>query len=110
MAESGPVGHLRSRAVGGLVSADAYQGDSYQEDSYQGTSSDVPQGRITNAPLGAAFPAPQKTAVNAAVPSEPCAIGQTWPLKKIKREHSLPELYFPPNEGHWPAVTSIRQP
>jgi len=43
VAESGPVGHLRSRAVGRLVSGDTYQGDSYQEDSYQGTSSDVPQ-------------------------------------------------------------------
>ena len=31
------------------------RGDLHQGDSYQGTSSDVPECRITNAPLGAAF-------------------------------------------------------
>ena len=60
MAASDPVGDLRRGAVSRFVSADSYQGDSsqgdlHQGDSYQGTSSDVPQGGITNAPLGAAF-------------------------------------------------------
>jgi len=168
VAESGPVGHLRRRAVRSFVSGDSYQGDSYQEDSYQedlyqedlyqedsyqedsyqedscqedsyqedsyqedsyqedsyqGTSSDVPQGRIANAPLGAAFPTRvasglrpgrhgrhPKTAVSSPVPSEPCATRQTYRLKRVSVNVPLPELYFPPNEGLWPAGTSIRQP
>src|SRR5712691_5196280 len=60
MAALGSGGDLRRRAVNGFVSGDSSQGDSYrgephQGDLYQGTSSDVPQCRIANAPLGAAF-------------------------------------------------------